>query len=96
MKHAIIVALAGAFLWGCGESEPDFSGKDFSQEFKDGYISSCEGQARGMSPSDAKKYCRCSLNQMMTHWDSDKEAGEALEGMAPYEIQRILVTPCVK
>lgn len=92
----MILALTAAFLCSCGESEPDFSGKDYSQEFKNGYLNSCQSQARGMSPSDAKKYCRCSLNQMMTYWDSEKEAGEALEGMAPYEIQRILVSPCVK
>ena len=96
MKHAMMVAAAAAFLWGCGEREPDFSAKDFSQKFKDGYLKSCQLQSRGMSQADAKKYCRCSLNQMMTYWDSEKEAGEAMEAMAPYEIQRILVTPCVK
>lgn len=49
-----------------------------------------------MSSANAKKYCQCSLDQLMTYWDSEKEAGEAMEAMAPYEIQRILVTPCVK
>mgnify|MGYP001189913801 FL=1 len=94
MKREIILAVA--FIWGCGADEPDFSDKDFSKKFKDGYVESCESQARGMSSSDAKKYCRCSLIQMMTYWDSEKEAGSAMEGMAPYEIQRILVTPCLR
>ena len=68
-------AAATALLLSCGESEPDFSGKDFSQEFKEGYVKSCQAQARGMSASDAKKYCKCSLNQLMTFWDSEQAAG---------------------
>lgn len=58
MKQVMMWAAATALLLSCGESEPDFSGKDFSQEFKDGYVKSCQAQARGMSASDAKKYCK--------------------------------------
>ena len=96
MKHVMMWAAATALLLSCGESERDFSGKDFSQEFKEGYVKSCQAQARGMSASDAKKYCKCSLNQLMTYWDSEQAAGLDMQGMAPYEIQRILVTPCMK
>ena len=71
----------------------------FRQTFRrnsKGYVKSCQAQARGMSASDAKKYCKCSLNQLMTYWDSEQAAGLDMQGMAPYEIQRILVTPCMK
>ena len=81
MKHVMMWAAATALLLSCGESEPDFSGKDFSQEFKEGYVKSCQAQARGMSASDAKKYCKCSLNQLMTFWDSEEAAGLDMQGM---------------
>lgn len=96
MKHGMTFALVMALLAGCGNNEPDLSNKDFSDQWKADFKASCLKQARGMSTSDAKEYCNCSLRQIMINWDSEDEASMDLNGMPGYEVHRLLVAPCMK
>ena len=83
-------------LFSCNDSE-DLANKNFTEQFKDGFLESCSKQARLlMKKSEADAYCQCSLEQLLMRWDNDEEAGQALNGLPMLEVQRILVQPCVK
>ena len=46
------------------------TGKDFSEEFKTGWLSSCQKQAGvNMAQSQAKEYCQCSLDIVMERYE---------------------------
>lgn len=94
MKNAFWATLAiGFLLTGCaGENSAN---KNFTQEFKDGFVASCSKQAIGMKKSEAAEYCACALEQVMLNWDNDAEAEAGLNGMHMMEVQRLLVTPCM-
>ena len=96
MKHVLILIISVGLLAACGEPAVDLSNKDFSDTFKKGFKENCLKQARGMSTSDAKEYCNCSLRQIMINWDSEDEASMDLNGMPGYEVHRLLVAPCMK
>ena len=69
--------------------------KNFTQTFQDGFLKSCGTQARvGLKKAEADRYCQCALEQVMSNWDNDEEAGAALDGLPMLEVQRLLVTPC--
>ena len=73
------------------------AGKDFSEKFKTGWLSSCQKQAGvNMAQSQAKEYCQCSLDIVMERYENDEEAGEAIASMSMNRIQQILVLPCIQ
>lgn len=73
------------------------AGKDFSEEFKTGWLSSCQKQAGvKMAQSQAKDYCQCSLEIVMERYNNDEEAGEAIAAMSINRVQQILVLPCIQ
>lgn len=79
---------------GCGDQSAK---KNFSEEFKEQFVSSCAVQAGvNMSKDVATSYCACALEKVMERWDNDEEAGEGMASMPVTEIQRILVIPCIE
>lgn len=87
-------ALGLMILVGCGGPTTK---KNFSEEFKEQFVSSCAVQAGvNMSKDVASSYCACALEKVMDRWDNDEEAGEGMASMPVNEIQRILVMPCIQ
>jgi len=73
------------------------SGKDFSEKFKSGWMSSCQKQAGfNMDKDIAEQYCQCSLDILMERYDNDEQAGEAIASMTVNRVQQILVLPCIQ
>jgi len=96
MKYALILfALCGMLFTGCSNPFDADAEKNFTQTFQDGFLKSCGTQARvGLKKAEADRYCQCALEQVMSNWDNDEEAGAALDGLPMLEVQRLLVTPC--
>ena len=73
------------------------SGKDFSEKFKSGWMSSCQKQAGfNMDKDIAKQYCQCSLDILMERYENDEQAGEAIASMSVNRVQQILILPCIQ
>ena len=73
------------------------SGKDFSEQFKTDWLSSCQKQIRGnMDRATAQQYCQCSLDIVLERYNNDAQAKEAIAAMPVSKMQKVLVMPCIQ
>lgn len=94
MKHHFFypLFLSALFLFGSCDD-----GKNFSEKFKTGWMSSCKKQASvNMDKDVAAEYCQCSLDIVMERYENDEKAGEAIASMSVNRMQQILVLPCIQ
>ena len=93
IKHHLYLSLLLAFFLFASCDD----GKDFSEKFKTGWMSSCKKQACvNMDKDIAEKYCQCSLDILMERYENDEKAGEAIASMPVNRVQQILVLPCIQ
>ena len=93
IKHHLYLSLLLAFFLFASCDD----GKDFSEKFKTGSMSSCKKQAGvNMDKDIAEKYCQCSLDILMERYENDEKAGEAIASMPVNRVQQILVLPCIQ
>ena len=93
IKHHLYLSLLLAFFLFASFDD----GKDFSEKFKTGWMSSCKKQAGvNMDKDIAEKYCQCSLDILMERYENDEKAGEAIASMPVNRVQQILVLPCIQ
>ena len=93
IKHHLYLSLLLAFFLFASCDD----GKDFSEKFKTGWMSSCKKQAGvNMDKDIAEKYCQCSLDILMERYENDEKAGEAIASMPVNRVQQILVMPCIQ
>lgn len=90
--HLYLSLLLASFLFASCDD-----GKDFSEKFKTGWMTSCKKQAGvNMDKDIAEKYCQCSLDILMERYENDEKAGEAIASMPVNRVQQILVLPCIQ